>query len=128
VEGAAGASEVENLMLHRAVVAVVAVTVAPVARAQQVIRAAIRLQKVTPVVVIKGLILIPQAAEVVPVVQEVADPDHKTEQVVLGLHRLLLAPVLPMQVAVVVVEVLITHLPEDLVAQAVVVQVDLAQQ
>jgi hypothetical protein len=33
-----------------------------------------------------------------------------------------------MQVAVVVVEVLITHLPEDLVAQAVVVQVDLAQQ
>ena len=115
-------------MLHQVVVVAVVGTVVLVVQAQQVIQVAIRLQKVTPVVVIKGLILIPQVVVVVPVVQEVAVPDHKTEQVVLGLHRLLLVPVLPMRVAVVVAEVLITHLPEDLVAQAGVVQVDLAQQ
>jgi len=122
------ALEAENLMLHQVVVVAVVVTVALVSRVQQVIQVAIRLQKVTPVVVIKGLILIPQAAEGVLVQQEPADPDHKTEQVVLGLHRLLLVPLLPMQVAVVVAEVLITHLPQALVAQAVVVQVDLVQQ
>jgi hypothetical protein len=109
-------------------VVAVPVTVAALNLEQQVIQVAIRLQKVTPVEPIKGLILIPQAVVVVPAVQEVADPDHKTEQVVLGLHRLLLVPVLPMQVAVVVAEVLITHLPEDSAGQEVVVQVDRAQQ
>jgi hypothetical protein len=118
----------QNLYQRRAGVVAVPVTVAALNLEQQAIQGAIRPQKETPVAPIKGPTLIPQAAEVVPVVQEVADPDHKTEQVVLGLHRLLLVPVLPMQVVVVVAEVLITHLHEDLAEQAVVVQVDRAQQ